>query len=133
MIMLMNLLECIWKIVSILGFCVCDGANWSGYLCDRCNNAFYGPDCLPLMNVLYFTPSQGIDTGNSTVHVWGHNFPATSNKEYLCKFGTTIVKGTWEAWNHVTCLTPPQPKGNVSLEISPNGTHFTHNEVSFNR
>ena len=116
--------------VSILaGLCNCDGINWAGYLCDRCNTSFYGPECLPLMNAINIIPNQGVDKGNTTVHVWGHNFPETSDNVYFCKFGSTIVSGTWKAWNHVVCLSPALPEGDVYLEVSPNGTDYTNNKV----
>ncbi|WAR18704.1 TEuncharacterized [Mya arenaria] len=114
------------------GHCDCEDDNWSGYLCDRCSEAFYGPDCLPLIKVLDIVPNQGLDKGGNSVHVWGHNFPETANHIYYCKFGITIANGTWIAWNHVVCVSPQNTEGSVMLEISPNGSKYTHDKLTFN-
>ena len=78
---------------------------------------------------LTVVPNQGVDKGNTSVHIWGHNFPETADKTYFCKFGADVVRGTWEARNHVICPSPAQPEGEVILEVSPNGTIYTSNKV----
>lgn len=109
--------------------CDCIGVNWSGDLCDKCSETFYGPDCLPLIMALQVVPNQGSDKGGTVVHVWGHNFPDLIGHIYICKFGSEKVNGTWKAWNHVTCSAPQHEEGSVFLEVSPNGTDFTNNKV----
>jgi hypothetical protein len=111
------------------GDCHCDSVNWAGDLCDECNNTFYGPDCLPLTTVLDISPSAGPDTGETLVHISGHNFPETVNGTYYCRFATTVVMGMWMSRERVTCLSPKHAKGNVVLEISPNDTDYTANRV----
>ena len=79
---------------------------------------------------LNIVPNQGIDRGNTQVHVWGHNFPKTMDKHYFCKFGNDIVNGTWIAWNHILCIAPAHPEGGVIVEVSPNASDYTNNRVS---
>ena len=79
---------------------------------------------------LNIIPNQGLDQGNTQVHVWGHNFPETLDKHYFCKFGNIIVNGTWESWNHIVCSSPAHLEGGVTLEVSPNVTDYTSNKVS---
>ncbi|XP_052092546.1 uncharacterized protein LOC127729013 [Mytilus californianus] len=113
------------------GMCDCIGVNWSGYLCDKCSETYYGPDCLPLIMVLQVVPNQGSDKGGTVVHVLGHNFPDLIGHMYICKFGSERVNGTWKAWNHVACTAPQHEGGSVFLEVSPNGTDFTNNKIMF--
>ncbi|XP_076092310.1 uncharacterized protein LOC143063814 [Mytilus galloprovincialis] len=113
------------------GICECIGVNWSGDLCDKCSETYYGPDCLPLIMALQVVPNQGSDKGGTVVHVWGHNFPDLLGHMYICKFGSERVNGTWKAWNHVMCTAPQHEEGNVFLEVSPNGTDFTNNKIIF--
>ncbi|KAH3832132.1 hypothetical protein DPMN_105409 [Dreissena polymorpha] len=111
------------------GLCVCNTDNWTGALCDKCSEAFYDPECLPLVTVLDVVPRQGIDKGGNTVHVWGHNFQESSS--YVCKFGNVISNGTWKAWDHVVCVAPKHPEGVVTVEISQDGVHFTNNKIMY--
>lgn len=74
-------------------------------------------------------PNRGLDNGGNSVHVWGHNFPNSSDS-YQCKFGKVIVRGEWLALNHVVCQAPQHPEGMVDLEISSDGKEFTQNNVS---
>ena len=81
------------------------------------------------MMVLNIIPNQGVDKGSTSVHIRGHNFPETEDESYLCKFGSDVVAGTWVATDHVICLSPARPEGEVIVEISPNGTVYTNNKV----
>jgi hypothetical protein len=115
-----------------LGLCECVGNNWAGYLCDQCNDTFYGPDCLPLVKVLEIIPSSGPEKGGYAVHIWGHNFQETVNGTYKCRFGSIETDGKWLTKNHVVCTAPQQSEGEVIVEISTDGTEFTNDKVSFN-
>ena len=116
-------------LLTILGQCDCESTQWSGTLCESCSDSFYGPSCLPLMMALTIMPDQGLDTGGNKVHVWGHNFPESSNHTYICKFGSTEVHGVWVALNHVVCIAPKHPEGSVIVELSADGLKYTNNQV----
>ncbi|XP_048252814.1 uncharacterized protein LOC124134850 [Haliotis rufescens] len=113
------------------GICHCIGENWSGELCDTCTETFYGPACLPYINVLNIIPRSGPDTGGRDVHIWGHNFPETGNNIFLCRFDTIVVNGTRLSKEHIVCKHPQHPAGVISVEISPDGEHFTTNQTQF--
>jgi hypothetical protein len=80
--------------------------------------------------VLQVLPNEGSDKGGNLVHVWGHNFPQTSNNMYTCKFGSSYSNGTWLDKGHVICIAPQRQEGVVFLEISPDGKNFTNDKVS---
>ncbi|XP_053379664.1 uncharacterized protein LOC128548542 isoform X2 [Mercenaria mercenaria] len=113
------------------GLCKCESNNWTGYLCDRCSETFYGPDCLPLIKVLEIIPSRGPEKGGNDVHVWGHNFLESLSGAYKCRFGDTKTDGKWLAWNHVLCTAPRLPEGEVTLEVSPDGSKFTNDRQTY--
>ena len=69
--------------ICFIGECICDDVNWSGALCNRCSETFYGRSCLPLMKVLQVAPVTGPDVGGTVVQVFGHNF--RNSTEYLCR------------------------------------------------
>ncbi|WAR18316.1 WIF1-like protein [Mya arenaria] len=112
------------------GLCNCEGDNWAGYLCDKCQETFYGVDCKPLMKVLQTLPSTGLDNGGYEVHIRGHNFPQSN--DYFCKFGRTVSNGTWIGRTHVICAVPKHVEGRVYIEVSKDGQDYTDDKVSFN-
>ncbi|XP_048249484.1 uncharacterized protein LOC124117058 [Haliotis rufescens] len=113
------------------GDCACATENWSGELCDTCSETFYGPNCLPYTNVLNIIPSSGPDTGGTDVHIWGHNFPETENNIFFCRFDSTVVSGTRLSKEHIICKNPQHQARIVTIEISPDGLHFTRNQTAF--
>jgi hypothetical protein len=80
---------------------------------------------------LEIIPSSGPEKGGSDVHIWGHNFQETVNSTYKCRFGSIETDGKWLAKNHVVCIAPQQSEGEVTVEISTDGTEFTNDKVSF--
>ncbi|CAG2246401.1 unnamed protein product [Mytilus edulis] len=112
--------------------CECIGVNWSGDLCDKCSETYYGSDCLPLITVLQVVPNQGSDKGGTVVHVWGHNFPDLTGHIYICKFGSereSMEHGKLGTMSRV--LHHSTKKGSIFLDVSPNGTDFTNNKIIF--
>ncbi|KAI0212202.1 hypothetical protein LSAT2_002886 [Lamellibrachia satsuma] len=95
----------------------CDGPNWSE---SRCS-----------IKVLHVAPDQGPDVGNTTLHVFGRNFP--NRTTYRCRFGTTTVPARWINKENIVCTTPAHSAGSVVLEISPSvGVAFTNDQATFN-
>ncbi|XP_046567358.1 uncharacterized protein LOC124275747 [Haliotis rubra] len=113
------------------GTCICESPNWSGNLCDQCNETFYGPDCLPLPTVLSVSPDAGPDVGGTPVHIRGHNFKFSNTSNYKCKFGSVTVAAQRVNGQHFTCISPTLSQRTVHVEISSDGVHFTNNKVSY--
>ncbi|XP_013386073.1 uncharacterized protein LOC106155684 isoform X2 [Lingula anatina] len=112
------------------GQCTCNGPNFTGELCDRCSDNLYGPACLPLLKVLSLAPNGGPDVGGTVVHVFGHNFPNTS--EYTCRFGSIEVDGTWLTEEEVTCVAPRQAPATILVSIRPRaGDSYSTDMVNY--
>ncbi|KAL5014473.1 hypothetical protein ScPMuIL_008743 [Solemya velum] len=114
-----------------VGHCICKDINWAGTLCERCNETFYGPDCLPLVTVLNILPNSGPDTGGTLVHVLAHNFPETVNNISYCLFGSDVVQGERLSREHITCVSPQHLEGGVNVEISADDSKYTSNGKRF--
>ncbi|KAL5014467.1 hypothetical protein ScPMuIL_008737 [Solemya velum] len=114
-----------------VGLCICEDINWAGTLCERCNETFYGPDCLPLVTVLNILPNSGPDTGGTLVHILGHNFPETVNNISYCRFGSDVVQGERLSREHITCFSPQHLEGGINVEISADDSKYTSNGKRF--
>jgi hypothetical protein len=80
--------------------------------------------------ITHISPSSGSEFGQTTVRVFGSNF--INSLSLKCRFGTTVVFGTWQSSAVVDCSSPSKPGGTeVIVSVSNNGFDFPNSEVLF--
>eukprot|EP01029_Cantina_marsupialis_P009699 TRINITY_DN2249_c0_g1_i2.p1 TRINITY_DN2249_c0_g1~~TRINITY_DN2249_c0_g1_i2.p1 ORF type:complete len:4493 (+),score=1584.60 TRINITY_DN2249_c0_g1_i2:343-13821(+) len=81
------------------------------------------------VDVVRVLPTSGPVTGNTTVHVYGHNFIQTT--ETRCKFGDKVVQGIWITSGEIVCQSPIHMNGHYPLEISQNNQDYSVYAATF--
>jgi hypothetical protein len=79
--------------------------------------------------VLSVTPSIGPEVGGTMVNVTGINFNVGSGG--ACRFGSLVTDATMVSSTLVSCSSPAQSPGGVTLQVSGNGFEWTKQAVSF--
>lgn len=79
--------------------------------------------------VLSVIPSVGPEVGGTMVNVTGINFNVESGG--ACRFGSLVTDATMVSSTLVSCSSPAQSPGGVTLQVSGNGFEWTKQAVSF--
>lgn len=82
---------------------------------------------LPIPRVRDWSPTHGPQ--GTVLSVKGENFVNTPNLK--CQFHDIIVRATFVDSTHLKCVAPSHALGNVYLEVSNNGLHFSQNQAIF--
>jgi hypothetical protein len=80
--------------------------------------------------IAYVSPTSGSEFGQTIVRVFGSNF--INSLSLKCRFGTSVVFGTWQSSSVVDCPSPQKPGGTeVIVSVSNNGFDFPNSLVLF--
>jgi hypothetical protein len=86
--------------------------------------------CSDQETITHIYPTSGSEFGQTMVRVFGSNF--INSLSLKCRFGTTVVFGTWQSSAVVDCPSPSKPGGTeVIVSVSNNGLDFPNSVVMF--
>ena len=74
-------------------------------------------------------PNSGWAQGETVVNVYGSGF--IFSPSLCCKFGHTILPGSFVSTTEITCVSPPYKAGKVEVTVSNNCVEFSSNGVQF--
>ena len=75
-------------------------------------------------------PSRGGEGEVAPVVVSGEHFE--NNEALVCRFGSkSLVSARWRSSTSMVCLAPMQFDGNITVEVSNDGMHFSEDGVRY--
>jgi hypothetical protein len=79
-------------------------------------------DCYFFAAISALVPTQGIDTGNHVVNVFGDNFHQNNSYIWECSFGSAIAPAQRHSDTRLTCTSPGGTAGEtVNFSVLLNG------------